>query len=364
MNRIVLSLLGAVALLAGCSRSGVSPRSTLPMVLSIAADTTGESRLAATAGKRGPDGSIAIIGEPSEALALVRSFLSADRRDNVDGRARRDSLPDFAGETFDVILDDLNAPYSHFVTSGEAPLENLDSLREAAVQNALFAWDSTCVSAAKQRAKILIYTSSLQAEYGLFDVDTLQQLTGGESLLICPAEVLLQKAYAAGHRNMAVWTSAPVRASGAWQAVFGRMGFADASLEVITPESALDSRTSLRNLLRQYRATGKSLDALVLDCYGGDVEQLHSELRFIGLATTEEDTALSAMLAEDFALLEPVSAVVEACYQLLRERRLFTHRISHPAARYYQSVESGTGLPALIEVAPSYVQHHYVPHYY
>ena len=59
-----------------------------------------------------------------------------------------------------------------------------------------------------------------------------------------------------------------------------------------------------------------------------------------------------------------VSAVVEACYQLLRERRLFTHRISHPAARYYQSVESGTGLPALIEVAPSYVQHHYVPHYY
>ena len=185
MRKILIPGILLLVMLASCKEVTTTPRPTIPMVYSILADSTGQAHLVSMAGDRGAEGSIAIIGEPS------RRFQSNDAVDNIDGRPSRDSLPDFAGERFDVILDALFAPY------GET---SLDSLREAAVTNALFAWDSTCFRSTtdsrpllrKQRSKLLIYTSALQAAYGLFDVDTLQQLTGGKSRLLSPALLMMQ----------------------------------------------------------------------------------------------------------------------------------------------------------------------------
>ena len=358
MKRIIILVLAAVAVFASCKRSTVQPRPTIPLVLNVSADTVGAGRVAADAGSSGPAGSIAIIGEPLDAIALARYFQSADRMDNVDGRPVRDSLPDFAGEIFEVILDDYNEPYSHFVTEGPDAAVRLDSLREAAVQNALFAWDSTCV---RTSAKILVYTSSLQAEYGLFDVDTLQQLTGGRSILLSPVHTLLDQAYEGGARHMVVWTSEKVRKSGAWQAVFERKGWKDATLAVITPEPALDIRTEFRSLLRQYRALGRNMDVLLLDSYDVAPSYLRSELELIRQAGTEEDNSFNRLLSKDFRFMEPKSSLIQTTYSLLRNERLFTHRIARPAVRYYETDESDQGQPMLEEVSASYVKNTYVP---
>ena len=366
MSRSILIATGLLAAaLCACRQVEYTPRPTIPLVHAIAADSTGPGRLAARAGNGGAEGSIALIGEPEEVIALTRRFLRADNRDNIDGRNLRDSLPDFAGESFDAILDAFNGRYTHFLAEDSS----LDSLREAAVRNAVFAWDSTSVKSAqdrtarlhKHRSKILIFTSSMQAEYGLFDVDTLQQLCGGRSVLLSPAEVLLDEAFAGGAMQVGVWTSRDVKASEAWQRVFERKAPAGASLAVIAPDAALDIRTELRGFLRQYRATGRPLDVIILDRYNTDLSPLQSELNMIRRAGAEEDAAFDKMLTAGFRFLEPGPAIVDATYRLLRERNLFTHRIANPAVQYFQTEESEDGTPCLVEVGAAFVQRAYVP---
>ena len=373
MKKYLIAVLALAAAIVSCGPKAPAPRPTLPLVYSIAADTSGAARLAALAGSKGAEGSIAIIGEPSDAIRLARRFQTVDWKDNIDGDNDRDSLPDFAGETFHAIMDAYNAPYAHFWQVGERLPDSLranvlDSLREAAVNAAVFAWDSTCLNTrleterhAKASAKILIYTSSLQARWGLFDADTLRQLCGGKSILLSPVNILLDQAYEAGARHIAVWASRDVRSSGAWQSVFSRGGYKDAALTVLSPESALDVRTQLRDLLRQYQAEGKALDALLLDSYTIDRAPLESELRMIRREGTEEDAAFSRMLTQKFVILDPVTSVIGTTYTLLRQKHLFTHKIARPSVHYYETVESEYGNPILIETDANYAQNTYVP---
>lgn len=368
MRKSFLLGLCAVLLALSCRNTAVPPRPTIPLVHAVVADTAGLGHLPARAGNRGVLGSIAIIGDPADAILLARRFQAMDQVDNVDGRQQRDSLPDFAGEHFDVILDAVNAPYVHFLQEGAGELP-VDSLREAAVRGALFAWDSTCFKSAsqshpeiaKQQAKILIFTSSLQARWGMFDVDTLQQLCGGRSRLLSPMQTQLADAAAAGATRLAVWTSREVRSAGVWEAVFAEQMPENASLQVLSPDAALDIRTEFRQLLRQYLATGERLDALLLDHYGLDIAQLQSELALIRRAGTEEDTSLSKMLAPDFRIIDPTASVIRATYELLRRENLFTHRIARPGLSYYETEESGAGTPVLVAVTASYIHSAYVP---
>ena len=119
MKRIIIPGLAALAVLFSCNRGAVALKSSLPLVVSIAADSTGTGRVVAQAGKYGAEGSIAIIGQPQEVLPLSRHFQTADAVDNIDGRPVRDSLPDFAGERFDIILDAYNEAYAHFIPEGK-----------------------------------------------------------------------------------------------------------------------------------------------------------------------------------------------------------------------------------------------------
>lgn len=366
-NHLLIGIV-AMALLCACKPRVAPPRPTIALVEAIVADTSGVGRVVRSAGHGAVQGSVALIGEPRDGILLVRRFLAADRVDNIDGQARRDSLPDFAGEVFDVILDDYNAPYHHFFSEGPDPANRLDSLRTAAVQNAVFAWDSTCFRSAselesrlgKSRAKVLVFTSAMQAEYGLFDVDTLQQITGGKSHLVSALNVLLEEALEGGAKNLAVWTSRDTRVSGVWQHVFAQTAEPGTSLTVITPESALDIRTEFRDVLRQYRTTGRSLDALLIDSYDADQLPLLGEVAMIRRGGTDEDAALDKMLSPAFRILDAGSSVVRSTYQLLRRENLFTHRIARPSARYYETAEAPDGNPVLVEVGAAYVQNAYV----
>ncbi len=359
MRKLTLILMAAAAMFSACKPKTFQPRPTIPLVENVASDTSGLAAIVARAGNAGADGSVAIIGEPADCITLARLFQYTDVRDNIDGRAVRDSLPDFAGERLDIILDSWNAPYRHF--------QDPDSLREATVRGALFAWDSTCrksttdaaVKLLKPRAKILVFSSPLSASFGLFDVDTLQQLCGGRSKVFTPVRTTIEDALENGAANIAVWASRDIRESNAYESVFGEMQ-ASGSITGITPESALDIRTSFRSLLRQYKATGKSLDALILSEYGVDTKPLLSEIALIRGAGTEEDLAFSKMLSDGFVIIEPGASLADAVFSYMRKENLFTHNIARPAIRYYETAESAEGEPSIVEVGAYYVQQAYV----
>ncbi len=367
MTRKFAILFLALMALVACKKEHSVPRETIALVHSIVTDTTTVHDLAANAGWRGADGSIALVGEPVDVALLARRFQHADRRDNVDGRHQRDSLPDFAGEKFDAILDAYNAPYSHFTASANS----LDSLREVAVKGALHAWDTISYRSAtdhrgllrKESAKILIYTSSLQARYGLFDVDTLQQLVGGKCHLVSPVDVLIDSTLARGARNIAVWASNAVRETEVWENALAARKRTDVTLAVFTPQKALDVRTQLRDLLRQYQVTGLPLDALIIDDYQVNMAPLQSELGLIRLCGTEEDATFDKMLTSGFQFYNPTDAIIDNTYTYLREHNLFAHRITKPQMKYYESAESESGMIVLVEAASSYVQKTYVPEF-
>ena len=359
MKRSVILAVAALAIFSSCRTNTLPPRPTIPLVESIVRDTSGLATIVARAGNA-VSGSIAIIGEPQQAVTLSRLFVSVDDVDNIDGREVRDSLPDFAGEQFDVILDANNAPYGHFIDA------EIDSLREAAVLGAMFAWDSTCLKSsssrqklAKSRAKILVFCSPLHSAYGLFDVDTLQQLCGGSSRLFTPVEITLRAAADAGAQNIAVWASKAVAASGAYESAFAALGL-PGTVKCITPDSAFDSRTELRSLLRHYLATGERMDALVLSDYNIDPSPLRSEIELIRKGGTEEDLAFSRMLAPGFIILAPGPCLTGTVYRYMREHNLFTHRIARPFARWFETTENSQGEPSIMEVGSSYVHSAYV----
>lgn len=359
MKRSVILAVAALAVFSSCRTKTLPPRPTIPLVESIVRDTSGLAAIVARAGNA-VSGSVAIIGEPEQAVSLARLFVSVDAADNIDGREVRDSLPDFAGEQFDVILDANNAPYAHFIDA------EIDSLREAAVLGAMFSWDSTCLKSsssrqkiAKSRAKILIFCSPLHSANGLFDVDTLQQLCGGASRLFTPVEITLKAAADAGAENIAVWASRDVAASGAYENAYDGMGLSG-TVTCITPDSAFDSRTELRSLLRQYLDTGRRLDALVLSDYDIDTSPLESEIALIHKGGTEEDFALSRMLAPGFVILAPGPCLTGTVYRYMREQNLFTHRIARPFARWFETTENDLGEPSIVEVGATYVHSAYV----
>ena len=360
MRKSIILMMAAVAMLSSCRTKTLPPRPTIPLVGAIVRDTSGLANLVTMAGASGAEGSVAIVGEPGQAVTLARLFQGIDAVDNIDGREQRDSLPDFAGEQFDVILDVMGSPYGHFLPDG------LDSLREAAVQGAMFAWDSTCLKTSggaakllKSRAKILILSSPLHSAYGLFDVDTLKQLCSGKCYLTTPVETTLQDAVSLGAQNIAVWASREVRASRAYELAFEEMG-SEGSVTAITPDQALDVRTEFRSLLRQYLATGKTLEALILSDYDMDKLPLERELELIRSAGTEEDQAFSRILSPGFAIIDPGTSLTRTVYRYMRGGNLFTHRISLPLVRWYETTESKLGNPAIMEVSPTYVLHKYV----
>lgn len=361
MKKYIIIMGAALCLISACRTKALPPRPTIPLVETIVRDTSGLAELVAKAGASGANGSIAILGEKEQTMALARLFLSIDARDNIDGRSVRDSLPDFAGEQFQVIIDENNSPYSHFLPGG------LDSLREAAVQGAMFAWDTTCLKTRtsarnrlpKENAKILVFSSPLNSAYGLFDVDTLRQLCSGKCMLATPVETTLKDAVKAGASNIAVWASRDIRSSRAYEDAFADLQ-AEGTVTTITPESALDIRTQFRSLLRQYQATGLSLDALVLSEYTVDTQPLWSEIELIRSGVSEEDSAFNRMLSGNFVIIDPGTSLTSAIFSYMRGGNLFTHRIALPSARWFVTTESENGNPDILEVGTSYLRSAYV----
>ena len=115
---------------------------------------------------------------------------------------------------------------------------------------------------------------------------------------------------------------------------------------------------------------GTGASAVIFDYNGTMVydEHLHTQAwkeylsKQAGRAVTEEEDAFSAMLPQNFQILDPGACIVDALYSLLREENLFTHRIHRPSVRFFVTEESLEGGLQKVPLSAQYVQSEYVPH--
>ena len=351
-----LPILALVLVAVACHERKEVVRDTIPYVKQMAEDSTGTFSLVKAYRNAGTRGSIAVIGEPEACLQLAEQFLTVDDVDNIDGKPRSDRLPDFAGETFDILMDLYNAPYQRMAAASP------DSLREVTVRNAVMAVDTVSYSYAldpssrlpKMRAKVFVLASSLLAGYGQFDVDTLFKMAGREALVVTPVEAMLSAADRAGCKRVAVW--APAEACAVYQETASLL-YPDMTVTVIPAAGNAPLRQAFREMLRSFRNQRPSgvLDAVLLDSFEANPDELVAEQEHIHRQITEEDMAFDRIMAPVFRFIEPRKSLTEACYRLLREQNLFTHDIAYPAARYYQTEENREGEFVLVQVSSDYL---------
>lgn len=358
MKRLISILsIGAALTLAACQEAVYAPRPAVPLVHSLLQDTSAMGHVVkAYAGER-LDGSIAIIGEPSQTLLLAESMLKADFVNNIDGSSTPDALPDFSGETLDLVLDGVYSPYGKYLG------KDVDALRTAVVGLSVFAMDSVCRinpfspenMQHKLRGKVLVYSSTIISEYGQFDVDTLLQLSGIKPYTLSPVQALLEEALIGGDNvNIGVWASPEIASSGIYEAVHGRLGGASTLKVMNSAEEGASN--AFRDILGQYRNSGKPLPmhVLLLDGFDMAADELMAEADSIRAGYSEEDMALSKVLAKDFRVIEARDALSRSCYRLMRRENLFTHNISYPKAGFYRTEKDRLGRDVLAVLSERY----------
>lgn len=362
----ILLALSAIAV-SGCVSRGNEGFRTVKMVERILSDTTSATFRALSAGSGyGSNGTIAVIGAPSDVLPVTEILLSCDVHDNVSGSFRADELPDFSGETIVPVIDAANSPYEGYFDKGDKGF-----FRELNVQNFLWTMDTVALQSPydtlngvfKQRAKIVVLASTHASAYGLQDIDTLRRTASSAVPVFAPVQSMAEYVFThrSGAQNIAVWTSAQINRDSVYQKLlpeeFAERGETASSFHVFSP--AADSSSVLGHnyyrsggvgdydlharfidILDSYMLTGKTgrLTALFMD----DDEVSYNDLRVVvdEILNTEEDNLLiyKNMLAPDFLVITPGQAIAEQCYRYLRQNNLFTHKISYPDMKAYVTV--------------------------
>lgn len=349
--------------IAGCKMGQVPSRPTIPLVERIIGDAQSpEYKYLSQFDAGNPHGDIVLLDMPERAFSLSERLITCDERENVDGSAKSDALPDFAGERITTLIDLLYTPYDRFVSA-----DNGGALREVTVRAALAAVDTACCLGPfdhenrswKPFAKLVVLSSPYFAAYGGFDVDTLFRATGANVPVIYATEEMFASVMdqRPGAVNVGILSDPTTAKSGAYQTIFRefcrKRGSSYSTLsEFSTPDEVSDSVTMLSSgavpdafklILDQYAKSGKApaLDALIVDDPTVSVDSLSvSYLRILN-QPSEENAYYRKMLAKGFNIIDGAQVVTDACYRFLRNKNLFTHNISYPiAAAYITSPES------------------------
>ena len=335
-------------------RPSTTGRDTIPYVKKLLSDSlTSRYGLVRSYDPSSSKGTIAIVGDPESCLMLSEEFLACDRFDNISGSSRNDLLPDFAGEVIALYMDEAGAPYQVYLP------DMVDSLREVAVRNSLYALDTVCLLTpfnvesviSKDRAKVLILSSSLMSEHGYFDVDTLISTSGKKIPLLSPVHAMLDEVFAssAGSCNIAVWTDSLTIEADPFGSVFKndyRTKVAEGStLNCVTPKQEGDLVKRFYSFLDKWNQKGNPLpiSAVLLDDYGVNTFILRKELAKIRKEETTEMLRYSKMLSKDVRFIDVVGALTSECYLTLRRTNRFTHNIAYPKAALYQTVPNLDG---------------------
>ena len=330
--------------LSACQQSEQVSRPVSAFVRAIISN--GESRahqVVASAGAPLAADDIYLIGSRQDCQLLGDALVRSDRFDNTDGIQAEDRLPDFAGETFTLIQDVANEPYDGYIDAG-----NYDFLRSIAVSNVVNALDTVCYISPydreglsrKNKAKLILFTSSVFAAYGQFEVDTLLSTLGCSIPVVFPLEEMLDEVFAAGKSSchIGVIADSLSAGSGAYASLFRQkcqeLGIEDADCICFPRNPEADPLTSF---LDNYIAAGYSapLDALLIDDYSADMDEVAASMERIRSVMSEESYNYGWLLRDDCRLLDVQSTAAQRCYAFLRGNALFTHRIALPRTQAF-----------------------------
>lgn len=352
-RRFLISILMLAMVLTACERNKKVSEPYLPFVKQALTDTSSVSRHILD--NYVPDnvaGSIAVIGDFDPVCRMVSDFLCSDRFDNIDGREQPDELHDFAGETFTPVFDMANSPYAGYIEA-----ENIPAMREAAVSMAVASLGSSCYSntfdeemtSPRIPAKVLIVDSPYLCRYALKDIDTLLVSAGIDVPVLSLSDEMMNRA-GKRHPNglIAVLAGSKEIEHGLYKGVYERCRNGSDSFPdyIEHTVSGGDSKTIFMEFLDNYLASGAQdkISAVLVGVSSDslNVRALSEVLEEIRTSQGLDMENYRAVLDGNFEFIGGEDAVIQACYNVLRDHNLFTHRIAYPSVKAYVTVPSSS----------------------
>lgn len=353
MRRFLISILMLAMVLTACERNKKVSEPYLPFVKLALTDTSSVSRhILDNYVPNNVAGSIAVIGDFDPVCRMVSDFLCSDRFDNIDGREQPDELHDFAGETFTPVFDMANSPYAGYIEA-----ENIPAMREAAVSMAVASLGSSCYSntfdeemtSPRIPAKVLIVDSPYLCRYALKDIDTLLVSAGIDVPVLSLSDEMMNRA-GKRHPNglIAVLSGSKEIEYGLYKGVYERCRNGSDSFPdyIEHTVSGGDSKTIFMEFLDNYLASGAQdkISAVLVGVSSDslNVRALSEVLEEIRTSQGLDMENYRAVLDENFEFIGGEDAVIQACYNVLRDHNLFTHRIAYPSVKAYVTVPSSS----------------------
>lgn len=335
MTRKTVFILSIVLLAASCKPQVNLTRSTIEFVREILSDKDNTYR-SIFPSEPDPKGEICLIGS-KESCVLLSEFISeCDSRENVDGSHKSDGLPDFAGETVSSII-----------------LPESSSTRDAVVRTVLASLDTVYhVSpydlegiGRRNAAKVIVLTDVGIAEHGKFDVDTLFSAMSCGIPVISPFELMLSKVFAGRDHSADVGVICNPEAADtmSYSAVAleyaKENGLPDCRCTVFTSADSVDV---LYSFFDNYLKSGetKPLDAIFIDNADVNMDDINESLSAIMDLSRPESMKYGRLLCPGFRILESGATTAEECFNLLRARNCFTHKISFPRCGYFDATDN------------------------
>lgn len=352
-DKVLISILALATALTACERNKKVSEPYLPFVKQALTDTSSVSwHILDKYVPNNVAGSIAVIGDLEPVCRMVSDFLCSDRFDNIDGRGMPDELHDFAGETITPVFDMANSPYDGYIEA-----ENIPAMREAAVSMAVASLGSSCYSntfdeeltSSRIPAKVLIVDSPYLCRYALKDIDTLFVSAGIDVPVLSLSDEMIRRA---GERHpkglIAVLAGKKEVEYGLYREVYDRCRNGSDSFPDYIEHSAVggDSKSAFIEFLDSYITSGvQTKISAVLVGVSSDslnVHDLSDALEEIRTSQGLDMEGYRSVLDDDFEFIEGDDAVIRACYNVLRSRNLFTHRIAYPTVKAYVTVPSSS----------------------
>ena len=343
---VPILLLSALAAAVSCrSGAGSEAESAIPYVRSVLSNPEGrEYRLLESFDPSRRDAAIYVVGDLQSCLLATGDLSEADDRDNIDALPGSDLLPDFAGETIALFADVAGGAHDSLLLDGRG-----DVLRELTVRSVLKCLDTLCYLSPfdadglghKSHAKIVVLADPAAAFYGMYDVDSLLSATRCALPVVSPLYTLSREMIVSDGLNVGVIAPEQRAQSGMYADVFLKAaamgGFADVSCTAYPAQMQGDI---LLNYLDRYIEDGhtRPLDFLLVDVPGVDIEAMTATLERVRSVMNEESLRYASCIAPDFRFVQTSSVLRRECYNLLRERNLFTHRIAYPLVERYLNV--------------------------
>lgn len=344
----------AAVSVAACSRGEQQKYAMHPFVERAANDTSCvENRILSSYSDDNRDGSIAIIGEGADVIRIADYFSVYDSYDNINAAHVPDGIPDFAGEVFDVLIDDANGPYG-----GYAKADNSLFLRELIIRNAVAMLDGKCYanaydkscSAVKAPAKALVIPSVSYSPEVISDLDTLLNGAGVRIPVVYPPLSSVRTVFDMFKdiSGIGVMAGLEVAASGVYGELFRDIsalsGYRSQVHNVIYSPQGLTPGEKVRNFIQMYINSGytQPLNAVIIDdlMLARDIDSMYAALDSIVTEKSEEAALYESVIAEGFRFIDPAECMASELFRQMRDANDMALRISYPKCNFFITVFS------------------------